>query len=355
MDNNELNNNVENNNLTNNEPINNTENNNIFADSSLNNFGTDQIRNEIPNNVGQESNNTVNVDLSSQIIKDETGNIFDNNQSVKVEPQQINTEPVTPSSDVPVEKKKKSKGPIIFIVILILIILGLVGYICYDKFIDVDKENEQKNKVNENTATEEKSNDKEYVSFDTNQYFKLKEDGTYEIKLSDNNVQTGKYSIENDVYTLENNLKVTIKEDYAEISGLDGYSNFVFYNVLLLNQNKIEDIKNKITNSIESYVNEISKNQDNAPEIENINVNIGECYKYKIDDTDVNNVTSEHINCVLKYNIYFKDYNPADCNSKYLSYTVSSGTCENDYVSNGFMASFNENDNYKILSVYTGM
>ena len=39
------------------------------------------------------------------------------------------------------EKKKSNKGLIITIVILIILLLGLAGYICYDKFLTSDEKN----------------------------------------------------------------------------------------------------------------------------------------------------------------------------------------------------------------------
>lgn len=54
------------------------------------------------------------------------------------------------------EKKKKSNGPLIIIIVLIIVILGLVGYICYEKGIIFNNESKQV----EDKASVSGSNDK---------------------------------------------------------------------------------------------------------------------------------------------------------------------------------------------------
>ena len=44
------------------------------------------------------------------------------------------------------EKKKSNTGLIITIVILIIFLLGLAGYICYDKFLTSDENGRNKTK-----------------------------------------------------------------------------------------------------------------------------------------------------------------------------------------------------------------
>ena len=137
-------------------------NNQTFTDDSLNNFGQ------------ASTNPTPSVDLSSQSLQTEpVDTIFANEQ-----PQEVITPSVTQpvnnvaqnlNSSQPVNnvveepkvsepavepKQKKSKGPVIVIIFLILIILGLAGYIVYDKFLSKDTK-EPETKEEEKTTLKE--------------------------------------------------------------------------------------------------------------------------------------------------------------------------------------------------------
>lgn len=90
------------------------------------------------------NNNEFNVqpDLANQVPNNngENNTIF--TEQVVTQPTPTNNIMTTPIQPVEEQKTKKSKGPLIFI--LILIILGLVGYIVYDKFFTNNTQNNVK-------------------------------------------------------------------------------------------------------------------------------------------------------------------------------------------------------------------
>lgn len=79
------------------------------------------------------------------------------------------------------KEKKKGKGKTIVIVLLILIVLGLVGYIVYDKVVYkyFDKKEVNEEKKNENEIVTNKK--VVFVSQEGNNYYKVYEDGSSEI------------------------------------------------------------------------------------------------------------------------------------------------------------------------------
>lgn len=183
MDNNELNNNVNEDTgifpdlsanvtpTTPNEPLSNSAlDNQLFTDDSLNNFGGVNQTNSVQSNsnlngelnLNQTSVNNVtstpSVDLSSQSLQ---SNSIPVNEEIKPQVntpandsmQSLNTStPINNNITEPVKeepkvepKQKKSKGPVVIIILLLLIVLGLAGYIAYDKFLSKDtKEPETK-------------------------------------------------------------------------------------------------------------------------------------------------------------------------------------------------------------------
>lgn len=310
------------------------DNKDIFVDDELNNeYVNNQSDSEKINTIFDSTTQIDNVDLSS------------NNE----------VETTVSSSQDAVEdnvKQPKKRWPVILIIILVLIMLGLIGYIYYDK--------SNKNDTSKEASKEEKkvtkSTDIEYATLDFETfkgYLKLGTDGIYELRLGEVNTM-GKYIKRENVYLLEDDVQAKVNGNYIEITGVKK-EGFVFYNYILYKKNKIDNIKAKIKNSIMTYIDEISKKQTSASEIENVKINFGECFKYALNDEDINKNVSKNISCNVGYKIYFRDYKSEECNIKYSDYIGSSGTCNLETVDNSFYILFDENSNYKILQTYTGM
>ena len=141
MDNNELNNNLGNQILMGDtqpiEDVNKPEqpNNNLNVNQGLNTVLQNNLnQNQEPQPVQPQPQEPQPQETSV----DTNDNIFSDIQPVTNEPKKEEIKEV---------KQKKNKGPIIIIIILLLIVLGLSGYIVYDKFLS----NETKSNTTEET------------------------------------------------------------------------------------------------------------------------------------------------------------------------------------------------------------
>ena len=173
MDNNGVNNNIE-------KEVSNNQSNNSLGNRVLNNYGKlsdNNVTNNLSLNTSNEQSSindlkTNSLNQSTQVEDFET--IFGNNTSVNNVQQTNNViekpvvEPIVSSgqtNDIVTSKsedkknvevkQKKSKGPVVIIIILLLIVLGLAGYIVYDKFLSKDT-NEPDTKEEETTLKEVK-------------------------------------------------------------------------------------------------------------------------------------------------------------------------------------------------------
>ena len=146
-------------NLNTNEPVvSNTPLNNsalddqLFTDDSLNNFGSNTPNN---NQTIQSENVDTIFDTQSNIQMQPVNNV--SNQPIN---QSIEPTVSTPVNNIQTEepkvepKQKKSKGPVVVIILLLLIVLGLAGYIVYDKFLSKDTK-EPETKEEEKTTLKE--------------------------------------------------------------------------------------------------------------------------------------------------------------------------------------------------------
>ena len=155
----------------------------------------------------------------------ENNNIFNEQQPVNPQQQTINnmSNSVPPvQSPLPPMPPKKSKGPVVIIILLLLIIFGLVGYICYDKFITKDTpkevkktEKKESNNINKIDDTTDKEIDAKIAELEKNDYyikFKLDQDnsvylgkkiGTFKIDGKSNDVKISREK-ENDNQSQEN-------------------------------------------------------------------------------------------------------------------------------------------------------
>ena len=134
--------------------------NQVFMDDSLNNFGQTPVNSQVNITPINDVTTNTNASIPSQPIQSEEVNtIFSNDQPQVVDngiqpsvSQPINNIVEEPKVSEPVanntEAKKKSKGSLLVIMFLLIIILGLVGYITYDKFFS-------------NTSSDTKSEEKE--------------------------------------------------------------------------------------------------------------------------------------------------------------------------------------------------
>ena len=140
---------------------NNSLNDQIFTDDSLNNFGqtsTENTTSDLSNqSLQSESVDTIFNDapVSETItpsVSQPVNNVSQNlNNSTPV--SNIVEEPINPEP----KKKKKSKGPVIFIIFLVIIALGLAGYIVYDKYLSKDNADSKDTEEKEtNTLTKVK-------------------------------------------------------------------------------------------------------------------------------------------------------------------------------------------------------
>ena len=277
-------------------------NNQTFTDDSLNNFGQTQ------------ANPTPSVDLSSQSLQTEpVDTIFANEQPQEVITpsviQPVNNVAQNLNSSQPVNnvveepkvsepavepKQKKSKGPVIVIIFLILIILGLAGYIVYDKFLSNDtKEPETKEEekttlkevkdtelveelrselvTKDNThglyynqkITSDNSSDKRLIGFNVRKYV-----DENNLKYNENVVEYGQTArlllavsktdineYMNNKYNTDINYTYTSTEQYETLDG-NGYPEIVAdennYNIISLNKGYGTDaVKSKLVKAEE--------------------------------------------------------------------------------------------------------
>ena len=121
------------------------------------------------------------------------------------------------------EKKKSNKGLIITIVILIILLLGLAGYICYDKFLTSDEKN---NALDESTKVETKPNE------DTNFYSinNLVKNHYLEEITSSNGIHNDRVliKIENGKVYVVKSLDSDSGSKYKEASGIEGTPKYVY-------------------------------------------------------------------------------------------------------------------------------
>lgn len=320
MDNNELKN----------ETVNNTQSNDIFVDNSLNNFGKTEPSNNISNNTpiqGAISNST--VDLSNQTLKSEkVDTIFDDttqvSQNVAVEPQTSTVEiKPTVTEPIPEVKQKKSKGPIVAIILLILIVLGLGGYICYDKFIankDDTKQNEtQEESKNEEEAVQETSEQLISVNLDTYVDSEIHSIGT--VKVAENEYEV-KYKQSNDAST--GNFKTSVMigdKEFALSRGVDcvavmddkyiyikGNSNLVEWDgdILIIDKN-LNDVTKNLGVTIDSY--RWYQNMDSEYNVtgDGVNVELGYVDSHNIKTGKCNVESGSQYQEYYQYLITFKD------------------------------------------------
>lgn len=128
------------------------------------------------------------------------------------------------------EKEKNNNGVIWLIIILTILVLGLIGYIVYDKILIIDKEN--KNDNNTNTTTTQKINDKE------NEDNILRRDNfIYELNDKDYHISYVYKKYNSDEFYKEQNINVDEAKKYND------YVYNIIYLEILLNDKKIEGVK----------------------------------------------------------------------------------------------------------------
>ena len=267
-----------------------------------------------------------------------------------------------------VVKQKSNKGLIVLIVILILMVLGLSGYLVYNKFIAKDTEPKTVDK-SDNSLDNETKEDKtiEYASIDGKEYLKLKEDNTYELKYNMSGTlkeKSGIYKTSNNGYLLDEKYNAIVTNDIIEIEDILSEESLKS-NLILFNKKSIESIKETINNSV---TNEIKvreqlwkKNNPQVAEVQKVEVNTSQCMRYAFDGGQIN---KDNIVCSISYNSYLKDYDYETCKNelsnsdkemKFALYAISSGQCEKEYVNNWSFFSLDLNNNYKVLGTFTGL
>ena len=121
------------------------------------------------------------------------------------------------------EKKKSNKGLIITIVILIILLLGLAGYICYDKFLTSDEKN---NALDDSKKVETKPKE------DTNFYSinNLVKNHYLEEITSQNGIHNDRVliKIENGKVYVVKSLDSDSGSKYKEASGIEGTPKYVY-------------------------------------------------------------------------------------------------------------------------------
>ena len=136
MDNNEINNNV-------------NEDTGIFPNLDVNVTSTtpnEQLDNSVNNQIFNDDLNDLDYVSNQTYVNDVSSSLDINSSSESVQSSSISVnEEIKPQINTPVnsnvteevkeeQKQKKSKGTVVIIILLLLIILGLAGYIVYDKF-----------------------------------------------------------------------------------------------------------------------------------------------------------------------------------------------------------------------------
>lgn len=199
MDNNELNNN------TNNQP--NIGGEILMGDAPVTNINANmQPQNNLNLNQGIGTVIQNNINQTQPETPTPTDTIFSDVGQPSTEPLQPVQEPVQPQ---PVQeplipetpKEKKGKGPII-IILLLLVVLGLAGYIVYDKYISKEKtETTTKEETKKDTKIVEKLNVDDFVY-------------TYQEKIETNGDIKLQYKIPN--LNIESEYAKTINNEILE-------------------------------------------------------------------------------------------------------------------------------------------
>ena len=265
-------------------------------------------------------------------------------------------------------KQKSSKGLVVFVVILILLVLGLAGYIVYDKCIAKDSKPKTVDKK-DNTVENKNQEDKiiEYVSVDEKEYLKLNENNTYDLKYrigADSKEKSGNYKTTDNGYLLDEKYNAIVTNDIIEIEDILS-EDFMKSNLILFNKKSITAIKETINSSVTNEVKEREqiwkKDNPQVAEVQKVDSNVLQCMRYALNGEQIN---KDNIVCSISYNVYLKDYDYNACKKEisssnqkmnFAQYAISSGDCEKDYVRNSSFFSLDQNNNYKVLDTFTGL
>lgn len=119
------------------------------------------------------------------------------------------------------EKNKGNKGLVGLVVVLIIMVLGLGGYIVYDKVLDKDKETRQVQEVSEPIVqpTEESTKPESCALYKFDKDYQLTENDKKEIAESIENMK----AMNNEKVDI-NTIKVTEVEDYYLFTALETIS-----------------------------------------------------------------------------------------------------------------------------------
>lgn len=323
MDNNELNNNVQ----------------NDFKDQIM--MGDTQTMPNVnqgtqPNavNMNQGINTVIqnNINATQNIPTQEPSNddtIFSDMESKMDEP--VPTVQPTPESSIPTtQKDKKGKGSTIIIILLILTVLGLAGYIAYDKFIAKDTATKIEDTTKKETKEvkkpmlkdsnldvvysdidemhEGKTKKVPYVNIDS----KYAEEINDELKTMVNKGLDGQ--IANTAYGIDyqyfiNDEVVSIKFTWETESGNMTYSKI--YNINQYTGNKVTDdeILNKINIEKSDLGNKLVESYKTARPLDTLDNNsdalVKDCYQKDIDALTDSKIKGMYLSTNNELNVLF--------------------------------------------------
>lgn len=261
--------------------------------------------------------------------------------------------------------KKTNKGVIVALILLIIMVVGLSGYIVYDKVVnrkDIKDEinDKTKEKVNETNDEIKLLKDNVYYLYldDDKYYLKFLNDTEYECNIKDANSEDyyskGTYEFDG------KNIKLSDEKINLTLNDYMIYVNFNDNDDIDLSYEHIEYIyfnKNVIKKEFENIgvaAAEKRKNEWNNTHSEKIINSEGSvewCYKYEDDDK---------IACSIDIKQYFEKYNKNQCDndptSPYQESVISSGKCMDKYSTYWSFSNVEKSENgYTISGNWTGM
>ena len=226
-------------------------------------------------NTNLDLNNTnTQTEYNNQIllgdVEEEKSNVSDDVDTI------FSDTPATPAvpeeeAFTPVIKEKKNKTPIIIVVILVIIILGIGGYLAYDKFFANQEPKPQTNtKETKKEETKEKVKSDYYIKLDTSKQVDIynRVVGKFKINNKYNDVKITKIDGESISYTLtigENKIFTLSFDEFGLpdfIALMDEKYVAVFFQGSSENKILLYDLSGNKVETLGNSVGEINKIDD---------------------------------------------------------------------------------------------
>ena len=281
-----------------------------------------------------------------------------------VEEPAVAAEPVVESAPATEIKKDetvkmpKSRLPLLLVLILVLALV-LVYMLFGQKLFKKDKTP---------TPASNQVTIQEFSSLNGVDYFRIKDDNTYELNLTDEiykdptlvRDKKGKYTKVDNTYTLDNGAVVIVNNDYAEVTNLVNNSEEK-YEDILFEKTKLETVRTTLNSNVAEYFKagkvivdgDVVKSEAEGKkayenEVSNFAAELGSCYRLEVGNEAIN---KNEFDCVLSYKVYLKNYTQSACSEgedPYVKWLAPNGHCESDHISHTDYISVVPTEQYRI-------